>query len=159
MNDEDLIAYLNDHLAGSVGALELLAHMKKSAKEDDFRSFCSSLYNDIESDQAVLKGIISDLGEEEGAIKKAGVWLMEKGGWTRMAVAGVEKDGLGRLQALEGLVLGITGKKGLWVALENISELSPALNGLDIARLVARAEEQIERAEVERLKVVKAVFS
>jgi hypothetical protein len=159
MNNENLIAYLNDHLAGSVGALELLAHMSKSAKEDDFRLFCTSLFNEIESDQSILNGLISQLGGEGGAIKKAAAWLIEKCGWTEITLAGVDKDQLGRLQVLEGLALGIAGKKALWLSLSAIVHLSPALESVDITRLITRAEEQIERVEAVRLRVVKSAFS
>jgi hypothetical protein len=159
MNEQNLFAYLNDHLAGSVGALELLDHMRESAQEDDFRLFCSALYAEIESDQMVLKDVISKLGASEGTIKKVGAWLMEKGSWTEMMLAGLNKDDFGRLQALEGLALGITGKKGLWTALGTIKHLSPTLQSLAIPDLVKRAEEQIAQVDKRRLKVAEAAFS
>ena len=100
MNEQNLFAYLNDHLAGSVGALELLDHMRESAQEDDFRLFCSALYAEIESDQMVLKDVISKLGASEGTIKKVGAWLMEKGSWTEMMLAGLK--GLTRVDPVGG---------------------------------------------------------
>ena len=159
MNNENLIAYLNDHLAGSVAALAMLDHMSMNAQEDDFRIFCTSLHNEIESDQTDLRNVIDQVGGEGGAMKRAAAWLMEKAGWTEMKIAGVNKNELGRLQALEGLALGITGKKNLWVALATIPHLVPPLENVAFGRLIARAEEQIERVEVERLRVVETAFS
>jgi hypothetical protein len=58
---------------------------------------------------------------------------------------------LGRLQALEALSLGIAGKKALWTALQTIQDSSAAWAGLDLPRLIRRAEEQYGQVEVERL--------
>ena len=127
MNNENLLTYLNDHLAGSVGALELLNHMKDSAREKDFESFCASLHHDIQSDQNILRDVIEQLGGGAGKMKGAAAWILEKAGWTKMKLAGFEKDELGRLQALEGLALGITGKKALWVSLAALAHPAPPL--------------------------------
>ena len=49
---------------------------------------------------------------------------------------------LSRLVELEGLMLGVTGKLGLWTVLnENYGE-DPRLAGIDFPDLIARAKEQ-----------------
>ena len=61
--------------------------------------------------------------------------------------------------ALEGLVLGITGKQLLWSALAAASVSTPGLEGLDYASLVNRAMEQRDRVEAMRLEVARRVFN
>lgn len=158
MNKESLTAYLNDHLAGSAAALDLLEHLGE-AEDDDFRRFCKSIRAEVESDQGVLRNLIDDLGAEQGPIKKAAARIMEKAAWAKFALSGHSKNGLGRLEALEGLTLGITGKKALWVVLANVDHLAPSLRKIDFARLISRAENQIERIEKERLTAARAAFS
>jgi hypothetical protein len=66
---------------------------------------------------------------------------------------------MGLLHALEGLVLGITGKRGLWTALAVAADTVPQLRALDYARLQKRAAEQCDRVEAKRLEVAREVFS
>ena len=159
MKKDNLITYLNDHLAGSVGALELLEHMGKDAEEEEFRRFCKFLHQEITSDQTVLRDLIKELGAGEAPVKKAGAWLAEKAGWVKFKLAGSEGTELGRLQSLEGLKLGVTGKKELWIALATVPHLVSPLERLDYPHLVKRAEEQLVQIETERLKAAKAAFS
>jgi hypothetical protein len=51
MSKEELPIYLNDHLAGSVGALELLDRLIKTYKGKPLERFFHDLRNEIEADQ------------------------------------------------------------------------------------------------------------
>ena len=66
---------------------------------------------------------------------------------------------MGLLQALEGLALGITGKRLLWKALMNVEANFPQLQGIQLSKLEERAREQFERVEKERLHLAREVFS
>jgi hypothetical protein len=55
---------------------------------------------------------------------------------------------LSRLIELEGLMLGVTAKLGLWRALREAVELE----GFDLEELAARAEDQRNRVEQLRLR-------
>jgi hypothetical protein len=66
---------------------------------------------------------------------------------------------MGLLRALESLVLGITGKRGLWTALAVAADATPKLREWDYARLKNRAFEQCDRVEAKRLEVAREVFS
>ena len=92
-------------------------------------------------------------------MRKVGAWIAEKIGRTKITLSGDSVDGLGLLQALEALALGITGKKLLWRALGTVeAELSP-LQGVDLSRLEQRAAEQFERVEKERLHLSREAFT
>ena len=62
---------------------------------------------------------------------------------------------MGRLQALEALCLGIIGKRALWSALQAMPETPATWPRVDFDRLLHRAEEQLRRTEVERLKIAR----
>jgi hypothetical protein len=155
---KELATYLNDHLAGSVTAIELLDHLIKAQAGQRLEKFFVDLRNDVSADQQVLRDLIHKLGLEESVVRKAGAWMIEKLGRVKIAVAGDEDEDLGLLQALEGLALGITGKKLLWSALRTVEASRPQLQGIDLAHLEQRAQEQVDRVERERLHLVRETF-
>ena len=153
-----LITYLNDHLAGSVSAIELLDHLAKSHSDEQLGKFFEELRGDIVADQEVLKKIVQRFNANESALRKAGAWFGEKVIRIKLAAAGQKKWQLGLVQAMEVLVLGITGKQLLWRALNAAIGSSPLLRGIDLSRLEERAIEQIERLETQRLEVAREVL-
>jgi len=58
---------------------------------------------------------------------------------------------------LEGLIMGIAGKKLLWHGLAGAK--LPHLNGYDFEELQRRAQQQIERIEAERMRAVQQTFA
>src|SRR5213592_1656067 len=101
--------------------------------------------------------IMRTLGVEESKVRQAGAWAAEKVGRARLMIAGDELDSLGLVLTLEGLIMGIAGKKLLWRALAAAN--LPQLNGYDFEELQRRAQEQIERIEAERMRAVHKVFT
>lgn len=159
MDKKELATYLNDHLAGSVAALELLDHLIKQFKGRPLEKFFSDLRNDISADQETLRQLLQRLKTKESAVRKAGAWLAEKFGRAKIEAAGENWGEIGLVQALEILVLGITGKQLLWRTLTAIADASPKLKGTDFGALEERAIEQIERVEAERLRVAREAFA
>jgi len=51
--NEHLVTYLNDHLAASVAAMELIEHLME--KRPDLRKILAPLLKDDEGDQAILR--------------------------------------------------------------------------------------------------------
>lgn len=155
---EDLSSYLNDHLAGSVGALELLDRLIGIYQEKPLERFLSDLRQEIEADQEVLKRLIASLGLEESTVRKAGAWVMEKISRAKIQPGEAEKGEVGLFLALEGLALGITGKRALWRALAAASATVPQLRTLDYVELERRAVEQHDRVEAKRLEIAHGLF-
>src|SRR5688572_4956017 len=106
----NLQTYLNDHLAGSVMALEMLDHLIATREDPALRAFLVTLREEIAADQDELKALLQKVDGEESAIRKAGAWVAEKFG--RGKLHGAENE-LGFMQALETLSLGILGKRAM----------------------------------------------
>ncbi|MES2599003.1 MAG: hypothetical protein V4662_26980 [Verrucomicrobiota bacterium] len=141
MNPKNLLTYLTDHLAGSVAALELLDFLISSASSDSEQ--LTGLKESIDQDQTLLKELIERVGGGESEFKNAGAWAAEK------VLLGKWKAGdasLGRLEALEVLVLGIEGKLRLWRSL-HVVDL-----GLNLPELEIGARQQIDLVEAMRLQ-------
>jgi hypothetical protein len=159
MSKQDLTIYLNDHLAGSVGALELVDHLIETYRGKPLEQFFKDLRDEIDADQSTLEKLIETLGAKESAMRKAGAWVAEKLSRAKIRLSDSQEGQMGLLHALEGLVLGITGKRGLWTALAAAADAVPQLRELDYERLIKRAADQCERVEAKRLEVARDVFS
>ena len=152
-----LESYLNDHLAGSVSTLELLAHWADVHKGETLGNFFAETEKEIKADQDTLRDVMRVLGIEESKVRKASAWAAEKVGRARLIIAGDEPGSLGLMLTLEGLVMGVTGKKLLWRALS--ATKLPQLNGYNFEELQRRAEQQIEKIEAERIRAAREAFS
>jgi hypothetical protein len=152
-----LESYLNDHLAGSISALELIGHWAEVHKTEPLGHFFVEIEREIKADQDKLRDIMRILGVEESKLRKASAWAAEKVGRARMIMAGDEAGSLGLVLTLEGLVMGVTGKKLLWRALA--AEKLPELNSCDFDELQQRAEQQIHKIEAERIRAARQAFS
>ncbi len=158
MSTHQLSKYLNDHLAGSVAALELLGHVISSPAAG-FTAGFEQLRADIEEDQETLEGIIAATGEPESTGRKAAAWLAEKAGRLKLQLRGSEEEPLELLEAIETIHLGIVGKLGLWDALAQLSESTPGLAGVDFQSLAGRAAAQAAIVEQQRLAAAQRAFA
>jgi hypothetical protein len=151
MPNESLATYLNDHLAGSVVALELLDHLEGDGARTAEASMLAGVRADIEADRQELEAFMAQLGIAVSAPRKATGWLVEKLSELKLRLDDAGDGALRRLEALETVSLGIAGKQALWDALAAAVEDAPELSSLDYTRLGQRAEAQ--RAVVENLRL------
>src|ERR1700682_4928476 len=124
---EALTDYLNDHLPGSVSALELLDRLIETYRGKPLERFFRDLRDDVHNDQEQLKELIEKLGAQESAVRKAGAWIAEKLSRAKIDLGEGTKVEIGLFLALEALVLGITGKRSLWRALQAAVRTVPEL--------------------------------
>ena len=155
---EALTSYLNDHLAGSVGALELLDRLVDTYSGRPLGGVFRELRDEIQADQETLKELIASLGEEESAVRKAGAWVVEKFSRAKIHLSDSREGEMGLFLALEALALGIHGKQSLWRALGAASSTTPALCRLDYHQLEQRAADQYDRVEARRLEIAGKVL-
>jgi hypothetical protein len=157
MADEHLATYLNDHLAGSVLAVDLLERLE--AADTDMTDSLAALRNDIEADRRELQALMSRLGIVENRSRKVSGWLAEKLTQLKLRVDDRAGGSLWLLESLEAVALGIDGKLALWRALSAAADVAPELQSADYQRLARRAEEQRQRIEVLRLEAAKAALA
>lgn len=152
-----LATYLHDHLAGSKLAVDLLGTLREDHAGAPLATFAAQLLVDIEEDRAVLEELVERIGRPDSALLKEGiVWLGEQGVRLKLRQTA---DGLGTLETLEMLALGILGKLSLWRALAHVGDGHPRLRDIDIARLVERAHDQHARVEKQRLEAARQIFT
>jgi hypothetical protein len=159
MSNEHLALYLNDHLAGSAAALELLEHLEREHVGSATERFVAELRADITADRQELEALMARLHVSSGPPRKAAAWLAEKATELKLRLGDPAGGAFRLLESLEGVSLGIEGKRLLWRALAAASRDAPALLGPDYERLQRRAEEQRQQVEVVRLTAALASFA
>jgi hypothetical protein len=150
MNENFLRIYLQDHLAGSTAGLELARRTRSANEGTEYGPPLAKIADEIEADRRHLQAIIDDLGFGADRLKNIAAWGLEKVGRLKLNGQLTGYSPLSRLVELEGLLTGITGKKGLWISLLEIAPSEPRLEADLLTRLRDRAEEQ--RATVEELR-------
>ena len=136
-----LAIYLNDHLAGASGGVELARRLRASNRgSDGFGRPLDRICVEIEEDRATLKQVVDRLGFSRSRAKPASAWVAEK--LSRLKLNGRLRgySPLSRVLELEGLLIGITGKMALWetlAELEGVERLE-----IDFAQMSGRAAKQ-----------------
>lgn len=158
LDEKMLRIYLNDHLAGSVIAIELIERCHKHNTEGPLGEFLPGLLAEIREDQAVLKELLKRIGSMEDPAKKAFAWLGEK--FARLKTDGepFSYSDLSRLEELELLVLGIRGKLALWSVLEQVAQADQRLGWTDFRELAERARRQHDEVEEFRIEAARRAF-
>jgi len=158
MANKHLAIYLNDHLAGSTGALELLAHLAAAHADTPVGDTLTQLHAEIEADRQELEHLINRLDITESGPRKLGAWLGEKVAQLKLQMDDKATGAMRLFEGLEALAMGIQGKRGLWRVLGAASESLPELQGIDYQQLVQRSEDQHRRVEVMRLAAGQEAF-
>jgi hypothetical protein len=146
-----LSAYLNDHLAGSKAAMELVSSLGENSGTP-LGEMLGRLGTEIDADRNTLEGIMASLGIEPSPMKQAAGWMLEKLSRIRFDEHLTGSAATSRLMQLETLSLGIEGKRLLWKTLAQVADAGASLDGVDLQELVARAETQRDWIEPFRLE-------
>jgi hypothetical protein len=136
--------YLQDHLAGSTGGVELARRARGANEGTPYGEPLARLADDVEADRRALESLMDDLGFGADRAKNLVFWAGEKAG--RLKFNGQIKgySPLSRMIEIEGLITGVNGKRSLWLTLRELAETDPDLDADRLARLVERAEQQLE---------------
>lgn len=154
---EPLAVYLHDHLAGARLALELLEDMQKQHAGEPLEDFASKLFKEVSEDRDVVERLARRVGAAKlHPMKDSVAWLSEKA--TRWKLNRRTQNGLGTLQSLEMISVGILGKLALWKALAEVAPADNQLQGEDYQQLANRARHQHEQVEEHRLRVARTTL-
>jgi hypothetical protein len=136
-----LAIYLNDHLAGATAGVELARRVRDSNEDDEeLGAPLAEICAEVEADKETLAGLVQHLEIRRDPIKPIGAWAVEKLGRLKPNGQLTGYSPLSRLVELEMLMIGITGKMGMWRALA--STLGPRVGEFDFERLTERGERQ-----------------
>jgi hypothetical protein len=158
MPHSPLSTYLEDHLAGATAGVALARRAARHSDGARAGQTLSQVARDVEADRETLKRLMSELGVRGSIVKNTSAWASER--ISRLKPNGRLRGDprLQRLHELEVLSLGIAGKQDLWEALRVVPEATTFAQ-IDLAELQARARDQRERVERERMAAARAALS
>ena len=146
--------YLEDHYAGATAGLELARRAAGANRGTPYGDVLEPIAREIEEDRDALRAIMTMLGVGPDRFKVAGAWAGEKAGRLKLNGHLTGYSPQSRVVELEGLVVGVTGKRCLWAALRHIEPLEPRLDREQLELLLQRADGQLDTLEEQRLKAV-----
>jgi hypothetical protein len=157
MAKQQLATYLNNHLAGSVTALNVLSSLEENRAEPEIAHFAAELRAEIEAEQHELKNLMERLQIAQDKPRQAAGWLTEKFSQLKLRWDDPHEGALYFVEALELMLVSIEGKRSLWRGLA-----AAAVPGLPISEyeaLAARSAAQQQRVDAIRLQAVKRAFA
>lgn len=157
MATDALASYLNDHLAGSAAALDLLQRMRAANEGNEVGETVAELHEAIKQDRAALETIMKALDVDVSSLRQAGGHAMEKVSRVMLDEWATGDRDLSLLLETEALALGIEGKMAGWCALKQLP--GSRLNDVDLDGLIDRARQQRATVEDLRLTAARAAFA
>jgi hypothetical protein len=154
-----LDVYLNDHLAGATGGIELCRRARRENAGTDLGAFLGGLLEEIVEDRRALEEITVRLGADRSPLKPAAAWALEKAGRLKLNGQLRGYSPLSRLVELEALQAGVSAKRSLWQTLRAAFPDDKRLRGLDLDALIERAERQMTGLESQRLAAARDALS
>ncbi|HET8815093.1 MAG TPA: hypothetical protein VFM51_09080 [Solirubrobacterales bacterium] len=138
--------YLNDHLAGATGGVELARRLRSSNLGDpEMAGPLAQICVEIEEDREALVQLMERLEIGRHPIKPLLARLAERLGRLKLNGQIRGYSPLSRVLELEILAAGIGGKTQLWNALAEC--FGESLEGFDFRALAERADRQRQRIE------------
>jgi hypothetical protein len=148
-----LATYLNDHLAGATTGTELVRRAASENEGTPLGDFLVELAEEIADDRETLLELMDTLGVRVDRKKVVAGWTVEKAGRLKPNAQLRGYSPLSPLIELEGLSLGIEGKRLLWRSLQAIAD-EHGLPAERLAELAGRARRQRDRVDRQRQKLV-----
>ena len=155
---EPLDVYLNDHLAGSAAAVELVERIRANNEGTALAAHLEGLGREIEADRDTLGEVMSRLGVVRSTPKQVAGKVLETLSRLRLNERVTGSPDVTLLLELETLSLGIEGKLLLWRSLSEVADARPELADFDLAVLATQAVTQRAGVEPFRLEAARAAL-
>lgn len=150
--------YLNDHLAGATGGVELARRCLRRNRGTALGAYLEGFLVEIVEDRRVLEDLMASLGFPFDRLKLAAAAAGEKVARLKLNGQLTGYSDLSRLLELETLCGGVAMKAHLWRVLEKTAATDPRLSAIDPRRLLDRATRQLDGLEQHRLEAAIRAF-
>jgi hypothetical protein len=144
--------YLNDHLAGATGGLELARRVARSHQALAADSGLHRLAGEVAQDRGALLGMMRALGIPVRAYKVYAAWIGEKAARLKLNGHVLARSPLSHLEELEMLRLGVEGKAAGWRTLRVLADRDNRLDPAQLDELISRARHQADLLEELRVR-------
>ncbi|QFU92283.1 hypothetical protein [Amycolatopsis sp. YIM 10] len=156
--DAFLGTYINDHLAGATGGVDLIRRLAAAERQTDYGPELRRLAAEIAEDHRSLLEIMERLQVRPARHKAALAWAGEKLARLKFNGRLFTRSPLSRVVELEAMRLGVEGKAAGWRTLRRRAVGDSRLDVTELDRLLERANEQSETLEQLRVRAVTEAF-
>ncbi|MGH3404180.1 MAG: hypothetical protein ACRDRJ_16995 [Streptosporangiaceae bacterium] len=150
--------YLNDHLAGATGGVELARRIAAEQRGTPAGGAVRELASDIAQDRAALVSIMKALGIPVRQYKIGLGWAGEKVGRLKLNGYLAVRSPLSSLEELELMRLGAEGKAAGWRTLRALADSDSRVDARQLDDLLGRATAQVEILEDLRVKAASEII-
>lgn len=150
--------YLNDHLAGATGGMELARRAAGEQRGSPAGEVLERYAAEIAKDREALLDMMHALDVPVRRYKVVAGWAGEKLGRLKPNGTLFERSPLSSLVELEALRLGVEGKVCGWRILRRVAEHDNRLDANRLEDLLSRAKEQAETLEELRAGTAAKLF-
>ena len=134
--------YLNDHLMGACGGVELARRLARTYGDPDDRKVLKELAAEIEQDRQSLMEVMARLNVPKRSVNMMAGWLGEKIGRLKPNGSLLHRTALTPVMELEAMHLGVEGKEAGWRVLRELADRDTRLEPAEFDRLIDRATHQ-----------------
>ena len=138
---EALAIYLQDHHAGAQAGIALA---RRAAGNNDAPEL-ERIVRDIEEDERVLLRVMAAVGARPSTVKAIAAKVAERLGRLKLNGQLLRRSPLSPVIELELLLSGVKSKKHVWLLLRDATDLD--LDDVDLDRMIARVDEQVDRLD------------
>lgn len=149
-----LTAYLREHLSGADAAITIVRRLSTKGADAQDRQLFRQLLEELKQDRETVRALLIRLGASPRSAKRAAASVS---GRVLSLAAGGEPGDLSLLRTLEGLSIGIQGKRCMWRALQELGT-AVSLGRETFVALESRALRQWERVEERRRALAALTF-
>jgi hypothetical protein len=121
--------YLREHLSGSDAAIRVVERLRRAHAGTAEGRLFGALFVDFQHERDVVEAMLAEIGASTLSAKRL---VTGAGGIMMAPVASSQRGDLAFLRTLEGLAIGVQGKRLLWRAMQ---ELEPPFTQVSRSRL------------------------
>ena len=140
----NLVAYLRDHLSGADAAIRVVDGLMREYEGTSEGTLFAALDQQFREDRSVVVTILATLGASSRSVKRL---VGRTTGGLLQTAAGAKPGTLALVRTLEGLAIGVQGKRCLWRSLQVLASSLQVPAERSFIELESRAVDQWERIE------------
>jgi hypothetical protein len=155
----DLLAvYCNDHLAASIGGIELVKRMLGIHRGTEHEGPLSQLLGELQEESSSLRAQMRAMGFPVRQYKQLALWAGEKLSRVKLNGRLLSRSPLSDLVEFEFLASAVRGKRSGFETLREVAEVDDRLDKAEFDRLIEQANRQYDWLTHTRRDVAAAVF-
>ncbi|MEU4353757.1 hypothetical protein [Streptomyces virginiae] len=154
-----LAIYLNDHLTGANGVVELLRRAAEAHRGGALGTSLESLGEQVAQDRRSLLTLMADLDVPVMRTRAAFGRIAEKAGRLKLNGRVLSRSPLSDVLELEAMRLGVEGKAACWRSLRSLARTDPRIDVSLVEELIGRSEQQIRALEAMRSACASQLFA